>query len=381
MSAGLLRRLAGLVGGLLEHFYPGRQSDWARAMRCEIAQIDGDGAAFRFALGCLWGGCRQAAAERLSSTREGVATMILGSGRLRRPRDAGIACALAATALGLAYLAAAGAPARYLVVNSAALLLGIVALRGVAGAEPRIRRFAGPALILLGLCLLATALFGASADGASRWIWVGPLSVQLSLVALPVMIVAFARAPDAAGTIGIAVAAAALALQPDRAMASVLAIGMGVLAIAKPGRYPAAALAAAAAALAIALARPDSLPAVPWVDRILFTAFDVHPLAGAAVILGSLLLPMPALVGWTGDPARRPAYLVFGATWLGCVLAAAAGNYPTPVVGYGGSAILGYLLSLSCLPAGVEAARRRPAGAPEEESDPLPGLPKSALPA
>lgn len=31
-------------------------------------------------------------------------------------------------------------------------------------------------------------------------------------------------------------------------------------------------------------------------------------------------------------------------------MAAALGNYPTPIVGYGGSAIIGYVLSLLALP-------------------------------
>jgi hypothetical protein len=39
-------------------------------------------------------------------------------------------------------------------------------------------------------------------------------------------------------------------------------------------------------------------------------------------------------------------------------MAAALGNYPTPIVGYGGSAIIGYALSLLALPklAGLPAA-------------------------
>jgi hypothetical protein len=43
--------------------------------------------------------------------------------------------------------------------------------------------------------------------------------------------------------------------------------------------------------------------------------------------------------------------------------AAALGNYPTPLVGYGGSAILGYALSLSVMPStvGSAAAVREPA--------------------
>ena len=259
---------------------------------------------------------------------------------------AGIACALAATLLGLFYLFVAGAPLRYSVVNAAAFLLGFVALRGLSASGVAAGRHCGALLVALGAALLVTALAGSSADGAARWIWIGPLSVQLSLVLLPAMVVAFARNPDGLGSLGIGIAAAALAFQPDRAMAGVLALGLAVLAAARPGRASIAALAIALAAFAITLVRPDSLPAVPFVDEILFTSFDVHPLAGLAVLLGVLLLLVPAFAARRADPAL----MVFGAIWLGCIAAAALGNYPTPVVGYGGSAILGYLLSLVWLP-------------------------------
>src|SRR5690606_11790267 len=63
-----------------------------------------------------------------------------------------------------------------------------------------------------------------------------------------------------------------------------------------------------------------------------------------------------ALVGLRMDPANRAAHAVFGITWLGMVAAAALGNYPTPLVGYGGSAILGYALSLSFMPLHVRSA-------------------------
>jgi hypothetical protein len=266
------------------------------------------------------------------------------------PQGTGIACALAATCLGILYLVAAGAPLRYPVVNAAAFLLGLVALRGLTAAGVQTGRYTGALLVALGASLLLVSLVGASADGAARWIWIGPLSLQLSLVVLPAMIVAFARSPDALGSLGIGIAATALALQPDRAMAGVLALGLAVLVAARPRRASIAALVMALAAFAVSLARPDTLPAVPFVDRILFTAFDVHPAAGIAVLLGALLLLVPAVAGRRADPAHGHLYLVFRAIWLGCIAAAALGNYPTPVVGYGGSAILGYLLSLAWLP-------------------------------
>ena len=379
MRGGIRRRLARAIGGLLGHLYPSSRTGWARAMAAEIEAVEEDGAALRFALGCLWGGCRVVAAGKLSSPGGGR-PMILTLSRLREPRVAAIACALAATCLGIFYLAAAGAPLRYPVVNGAAFLLGVVALGGVSGAIAQTRRYADRLPILLGACLLATALAGAAADGASRWILVGPLGVQVSLVLLPLAIVTFARFPTFPGCAGIAVAALALALQPDRAMAGVLVLGMATLAVARPGRWSLAALAAAVAAFAAAMMRPDAPPAVPFVDQILFTAFDVHLAAGAAVLFGALLLLVPPVVGWRGDPARH-LYLVLGAVWLGCIAAAVLGNYPTPVVGYGGSAILGYLLSFSSLPSAAEARRENDAAAPAESAGRIDGLGRSASPA
>lgn len=288
-------------------------------------------------------------------------------GILRQPRTVGIACALAATCLGIAYLMAAGAPASRSVINGVAFLLGAVALAGVGGAMPQISRHSGPLVLVMGFSLLVTAVLGVAADGASRWIMIGPLSVQVSLVFLPLMAVTFARYPTLAGCLGIAVAALALALQPDRAMAGVLAFAMAVLAITRPGSLTASALIVALTAFLVSLMRPDELPAVPYVDQVLFTAFQVHILAGAAVWLGSLLLLVPPILGWRGNADLGHAYLVFGAVWLGCIAAAALGNYPTPVVGYGGSAILGYLLTFAFLPASTRSASEHAAGADEDD--------------
>jgi hypothetical protein len=293
---------------------------------------------------------------------------------LRRPRTIGVASAVAATFLGLFYLVAAGAPVRYAVVNLAALALGLVALGGLDKAALPARRSSGLAVALLGAALVAGALLGAAVDGASRWIWIGPLSVQVSLVLLPFMLVCFAGRRDLPGTAGIALAALALALQPDRAMAGALALGLAALATARRDVFSATALLSALAAFAVTLVRPDTLPAVPFVDRILFTAFSVHPLAGAATVLGAGLLVVPALAGRLRDPANGGAYWVFGAVWIGIVAAAALGNYPTPVVGYGGSAILGYVLSLAVFPPRTAAGKSSTAartGGEEAGSEPI----------
>jgi hypothetical protein len=151
-------------------------------------------------------------------------------------------------------------------------------------------------------------------------------------------------------TLGIVLAALALALQPDRAMAGVLASALAVLTISTRDPRVLLVLAGAATGFAATLLRPDLPPAVPHVDQVLYTSFDAGILAGLAVTGGALLLVVPAIPGWRHDPDHRDVYALFGVIWLGTVVAAALGNYPTPVVGYGGSAVLGYALSLSLIP-------------------------------
>jgi len=55
------------------------------------------------------------------------------------------------------------------------------------------------------------------------------------------------------------------------------------------------------------------------------------------------------------DEPNRTVYAVFGVAWSTAVMAAALDNYPTPIVGYGGSAIVGYLWSLGVLPKRLSA--------------------------
>lgn len=274
-----------------------------------------------------------------------------------RPRLLGLICGAGAVALGLAYMLAASAPSRYLLVNLAALVLGATAWLALGSTAAGRLAGAGPAVLALAAPILATALFGVAADGASRWLSVGPLNLQVSLIVLPAMIVLYARRPDAFGTAGLLIAALALAIQPDRAMAGVLLAGLLAVVFAAPSRHVFIAAVAAMLAFGWTLLKPDTLPASPYVDRILYTAFDVHLLAGLAVVIGAVALVMPAAIGVLRGGSNRPALLAFGGCWLGVVVAAALDNYPTPLVGYGGSAVLGYLLSVALLPNGARENR------------------------
>ena len=68
---------------------------------------------------------------------------------LRRPRVTGVACAIGAVAMGLVYMALAGAPMRYLGINGSALLLGLALLALLGRSLPGSRRLTAAAIVAM----------------------------------------------------------------------------------------------------------------------------------------------------------------------------------------------------------------------------------------
>lgn len=366
MIGGLQRRLADLACRALLATLPASLRSWGLAIRYETAGIDDDTNALLFALDSIRGLIPHALASLLfhpfaslignsALLSEGSCFIDFYDGLMRRPRALGIACAIGAVTLGLAYMAIADAPVRYLGINTGALAIGLTLLALLGRFIPAGRRWVSGAILTMAGVLLVTALLGDSVDGVTRWVSLGGLAIQPSLILLPFMLAAFARCRSMLTTAGMITTAIAMAIQPDRAMAGTLTVGLAVFAVMRHDKHVLAAFGASLIGFATTLVRADTLPAARYVDHILSSSFDVHPSAGAAALGGSILLLVPGIIGWRRDPANRDTYAVFGAVWLTALMAATLGNYPTPIVGYGGSAIIGYALSLLALPKLVSA--------------------------
>lgn len=360
--SGVRRRIALLSGALICRLTPAAYQDWADAIFAELAAIPDDGEALRFASGVLFGLGRRllvrmvlrlcraiAGTERDCDGREAGDMRFRGTWQAT-PRIIGVISASGATLLGLLFMALAGAPTGYLAINFGALVIGLLMMANLQHGFETSRRWQGVVVLAGGIALAATAQFGVEVEGAVRWIRVGPLALQPSLILLPMMMVSFARAPGIAATGGMGLAAVALACQPDRAMAGALAAGMLTLFACRREPGPLLILLASAGGFVTTLLQPDTGQAVPFVDQIVFRSFGVNWLAGCAVLSGLALLLIPAVAGLRMNDDVRTAALVFGAGWAAVIAAAALGNYPTPLVGYGGGAVLGYVLSLALLP-------------------------------
>ena len=372
------RAAARFIGRLAVHLFPAGKRHWARAMAAEIDAIGSARIAMFFALGCLGCAIREAFIHHLlhplalplagagGALAEGRGAMEYWNRLIARPQALAVLCGTAATLLGLAYLAMAGAPPRYLAMNGGALLIGLLLGAGLLTLQ-RWGTHAGVMNVAIAAALLITGLFGSSADGATRWVHVGGIVVQPSLILVPVLVLSFACRGDRLSAAAVAVAALGLALQPDRAMAGALTGGLAALALVRRQPRILAALAAAAAGLAATLLRPDQSRAAPYVDGILYTSSDVSPVAGLMVLAGAVLMLVPAFIT-RHSGQQQAATLAFGGVWLAILVAAALGNYPTPLVGYGGSAILGYLIGAVLLPA-QPVAKASSAAAPVRATD------------
>ena len=244
---------------------------------------------------------------------------------------------------------AAGAPSYYILVNIAALGVGSLAAWLIGRAPAHNPQVAGIVTVAVAMVLLGTALLGPRVGGASRWIQIGGISLQPSLMLLPLAVVLFARIPDWPSSIGLLLTGIALALQPDRAMAGTLTIALAVLRFYRSTAPLTLSLAAASVGFVLTLLRRDDVPPAPFVEHVVQSAFAFHPLAGVVTVAALATVLLPALVGMMTQTDGSAEFAVFSATWLGVIAFALVGNYPTPMVGYGSSGIVGYCLSAALL--------------------------------
>ncbi|MBB5745174.1 alpha/beta hydrolase [Brevundimonas variabilis] len=342
-----------------------RLRDWGEAMAQEAASIRSPGAALAFALGCSGWILGHALAHAL---RSAVSPPDIDPAQTQprqdrwASRDVALACAVAAASLGLLFLSAAGAPGRYVILNLTALIAGLIIVLPFRRKDPVEAPFIGVVSITVGLALLLTAALGDAAEGARRWVSLGDVVLQPGLIGLPFLLVAFAGSRDILTTTGLVLGAIALGLQPDPAMASALLAAAAVATLMKPDRPAWVLLAVALACFILTELRSGEVAATPFVNDVFRTASLSSPIAALAVWSGTVLLLLPAILGLCRRRQARAAHATFGATWLALVAAAIFGTEPVPLIAYGGSAIVGYLLSTLALP-GKTAPSRRPASA------------------
>lgn len=261
----------------------------------------------------------------------------------------GLGAAAVAVGIGLIVLAWLGAPRSYLILNATGLAAGALLGAGLLAWPQLPGRGLGAAALAGGAAVLLTAFFGVPLEGVRRWVRAGPLLLHVGVIALPFLLAAAARRSGPLSMLAAGLALLGAALQADAAIATAMAAGLLTVAALRPSPTAWLLSGLSVAAAAWAWTRPDPLPAVTLVEGILPLAFHHSAPAGLVASLG-LALPVAALVALgLGDPTRRVMALTLAAGFAGVVVAALTGNYPTPLLGFGLSPILCYVLGWSLL--------------------------------
>ena len=240
---------------------------------------------------------------------------------------------------GIAYLVLMGAPVSYAILNAAALgIAALLLLLAPALPDIKIRRVISVALIVL---LFFPLITGPYINGIARWLPLGPFTLHSGALFFPALVVLAARDEDFAPPMLLAALLAAT-LQPDAATSlAVMLAAVGLYTARDDWRMVPVAGIAFFASLVAGLR--GELPAQPFVERVLVHLALEAP-AGAFVLALALLASFFLLAhGLTAD---KPVRHGLAGALFGFSLAALVSNYPTILVGYGASPILGFGLAI-----------------------------------
>jgi len=279
---------------------------------------------------------------------------------LKGPALALIAQVTATAAISLLAIRAAGAGTASVAVQAAAFLIGAMALWA---ASRMARPSRGPkltsaaAILVVAVFMLTT---GVEMQGAHRWLALGPVLIHpASLLGAPLLWLVAQDADDVWSAGVAALTILTFGLSFDGAASLAFAVGTtGLLTAARGSWKTLAPLAALAWILALwSLTRAQALPRVPYVEDVVPTVWAVAPVLGVAAVIALILLSAPLL--WMGWRARGigAAGLAMAGFWIGLSAANLLGAYPAPVVGYGASPVIGWLVAVGLAMASTRRTR------------------------
>ena len=324
----LARRLLMLM---VRRLLGAQQSDWAHAMQAEVAAAGSDREALAFAWGCLWA----ALGHSFAAARGGLAQV----------HNVGVLSCAVAVLAGCAFMHSAGAPGHFVWMNLLSMVFAIATFYLLPHRRLRAEALLRAKLAFALGALLLIAGVGLADTGASAWLQIGPVTLNLPWLLLPALLLASdvqaqsAARPWAVG--GLLMACSTLALQADPVLLGLVAAVLAVRA--RRQRNIASALLALAASAMAAYVTPSwqAPQALAFVDQVVHRGFDQSEFMGLGLVLMQLLPLWPAL---QHREARQ-----HGLVWGLLMVLSLPGWLPSPLVGFAGSFIVGYVLSLVVL--------------------------------
>lgn len=273
---------------------------------------------------------------------------------------------LPAIAVGAAVAGIHGVPTTVFLPNVLAAVLGAVGASWLVSSKTTVVHWAGRWLPIVSSMVIVATLVTADLDGVRRWVSIGPLRLNASSALLPWIFLGMIS-PGAQARMRAALLACAVQLvhwaQPDAAQATALALGSlpllaGGTVVDRRLGIPIGVLLLGLAAAA--WSRPDSLPAVDHVERILVLAAESGTWWSAAAGVATLALVAPAMLAMR-KPDAMTSHLGAGLALHACATIGATffGSYPVPVLGAGAGPVLGWYAMIAVVGIGLTDAHHR----------------------
>lgn len=243
-------------------------------------------------------------------------------------------------ASGALYMALAGAPSHYALLNLGALALACLWILGGRGPHTALSRHMLAAIMLLVMLsplVVGPEMTSITGDRVVRWFPLGPLNLHTGMLATPALCVLAARNRQLAAPILLAAVLASL-VQPDAATGFALTFAaVGLHHVTKDWKVGLVAVIGFFASLLMAVR--GELPPQPFVERVLVDAAGGNLLLAIALALALVASFALILFAIPFDRAKR---LTLAGLFFGFGIMALMSNYPTPLIGFGAAPILGF---------------------------------------
>jgi cell division protein FtsW (lipid II flippase) len=205
--------------------------------------------------------------------------------------------------------------------------------------------------ILISISLLLLTFISAGMEGVHRWVSIGMIRFNVSMIVLPIVVISTWRLLEAnqlwAAVITIITVSILMLVQPDASQLTGFAIPMMVMLYNKTDKKLLRLFILGILAVLIILSWMflDNLPAVAYVEEIVGLLGNMGLLWLVLGVISLVILPVPFIL-------FPPKNLILPSICLGLyfiiiLISTLFGNFPVPLMGYGISPIIGYFISIT----------------------------------
>jgi hypothetical protein len=240
------------------------------------------------------------------------------------------------------------------ILNIVCLLIGWLISCYVLSKHSKIRKSNyGIIIIILILVLYVLTFIDLGIDGVHRWLSIGPINLYISSIFAPILIIEFwtllkSNNDLLVGVITVIVAIL-LVLQPDASQLTAFSIPMIIILFSKIKNKILSCFIIGILIFLVIISwiLLDSLPAVIYVEEIVGLVMDMGLIWSILGIISLIILPMPFF--FISKHNERIPSKCIGLYFVIIIITTFFGNFPVPLMGYGISPIIGYLVAITWL--------------------------------